>query len=68
MKVRPEGKESHVPKRYRIALVLYDEDDTQLREDSHEEMYDDDTEASEKFGEKQRAARKAGKKGERSQS
>ena len=57
-----------MPKRYRIALVLYDEDDTQLREDSHEEMYDDDTEASEKFGEKQRAARKAGKKGERSQS
>lgn len=57
-----------MPKRYRIALVLYDEDDTQLREDSHEEMYDDDDEASEKFGEKQRAARNAGKKGGRPQS
>jgi hypothetical protein len=42
-------------------LVLYDEDENQIREESHEERYASDEQASKKFEAKERAARQAGR-------
>jgi hypothetical protein len=50
-----------MPKRYRITLILYDEEENERRQKSHEETYEDDAQAFEGFDEKDRAARKAGK-------
>jgi hypothetical protein len=52
-----------MPKRYRIEMTLFDdEENTQVEPtDPHNEKYDTETEAKEKFAEKKKAARDAGK-------
>ena len=49
-----------MPKRYTVEIRILDED-AELASDTHEEKYDDDQQAKEKFDDKARAARKAGK-------
>jgi hypothetical protein len=52
-----------MPKRYRIEMTLFDDEaNTQVDPpDTHNEKYDTEIEAKEKFGEKKKAAREAGK-------
>lgn len=51
-----------MPKRYSIEITIYDESNTQVATDSHEEQYANDEQAKAKFEEKKQAARKAGKR------
>lgn len=51
-----------MPKRYRIEMSIYDENDQQVATESHEEEYDDDEQAKRKFEDKENAARRTGKK------
>lgn len=50
-----------MPKRYTVEIRLRDAAKTELASDSYEEEYNDDKQAKEKFEDKARAARKAGK-------
>ena len=50
-----------MPKRYTVEIRIYDDESTELASDSYEEEYNDDKQAKEKFDDKARAARKAGK-------
>jgi len=51
-----------MPKRYTVEMRIFDEENAELASNSHEEEYDDDKQAKEKFEDKARAARKAGKR------
>ena len=50
-----------MPKRYSVEMRIFDEKQVEVASDSHEEEYDDDEQAKEKFEDKARDARKAGK-------
>jgi hypothetical protein len=51
-----------MPKRWRIELSLFEEDGEQPTDTRvHVEVYEDESEARAKFGDKDRAARNAGK-------
>jgi hypothetical protein len=51
-----------MPKRwYKIELQLVDDKGNVLESDTQDERYEDDTEARQKFDEKDRAARNAGR-------
>lgn len=53
--------EGPMPKHYRIMVAMYDEDDQEIASSSHEETYDDNEDPRQKFQEKEKAARGAGK-------
>jgi hypothetical protein len=51
-----------MPKRwYKVRLTLFDPDGAELASSTQDERYADDAEATRKFGEKDQAARNAGK-------
>jgi hypothetical protein len=50
-----------MPRHYRLVVTMYDEDDQQVATSTHEEIYEDDQEAKQRFEQKEKAARGAGK-------
>lgn len=50
-----------MPKMYRFVVTVYDEDDQEVATSTHEEEFEDDQEAKQKFEQKETAARGTGK-------
>jgi hypothetical protein len=50
-----------MPKQYRIVVTMYDDSGEEVATSTHEETYEDDQQAKQRFEQKEKAAKGSGK-------